>query len=469
MHLNIISNIVTEWLPTRMVENSHFAIDAPYRRLTSLEENTECKSRRSSDHRYNNDIDLNLNIIQTGDTSTLTFHHSEEIKEYKFVRKPSSKPTYLPTIKPPSFRPTRFPTVIPSLTPSTIPSNNPTLLSTFISSSPSTTNPSIIPSSIPSSNTPTFLPTTTPSPKPSSSLTYNPSSVPSYTPSSLPSLIPTIALSNNPSISPSAKTTSTSTTAKTFMPSFIPPPFPTYSPNATQTSSTPTTNTLFAPQPTFEPTITATLVPSYPSFIPTSTLVPSYPSFIPTCIPTFDPTLSLPQCQQQQFAKSIGGYTDTMFRIPQNIAMSIQWDVFIAVYDPSYYFCFAQLYAGTMPGMMIKWQYRSRNQEEKYLLFSKYNNTFVALDGNINEDIGRWSTWRIDFLLDNDGTHGGYVKVFRNDVLLGGLIGPNAPNQETHYWKQGIYTQPPSTCNVSLNFRLSQFSSTVPVRTRGIN
>lgn len=65
------------------------------------------------------------------------------------------------------------------------------------------------------------------------------------------------------------------------------------------------------------------------------------------------------------------------------------------------------------------------------------NNKKTTLPGNIQDDLGRWNTWRLEFLLDSSN---GYVRVYKNNNLLGGPKGATSGGAHSN-WKMGIYTQ----------------------------
>ena len=69
-----------------------------------------------------------------------------------------------------------------------------------------------------------------------------------------------------------------------------------------------------------------------------------------------------------------------------------------------------------------------------YQLLEVQTNTFA---GQLSDDIGKWTTWKAQFIL---ATTGGYVNLYRNGVLLVSAKG-NTSGGNNSYLKQGIYSQ----------------------------
>lgn len=127
--------------------------------------------------------------------------------------------------------------------------------------------------------------------------------------------------------------------------------------------------------------------------------------------------------------------------ISQHITYSITWDVTITHYSNGYQFCFMQVF-GEKPDIMLRWeggQYQlwvDENKEHKYK---------TVLKGNISQDIGQTSTWRVTFRLSNQ--ENGFVNVERKRSgegdfeFMGGMKGRTSmKNGEKYYSKVGVYT-----------------------------
>ena len=119
--------------------------------------------------------------------------------------------------------------------------------------------------------------------------------------------------------------------------------------------------------------------------------------------------------------------------IKDNIKYILSWDQNLKTYSAGYSFSFFQLFAKDGPNIMLRWK------NDKYeLLASQGKNKIVPISLNITEDIGRWVTWRIEFLLNPTG---GYIKIHKNNMPVGELVNTNTSGQNDSYLKLGIYGQ----------------------------
>lgn len=57
---------------------------------------------------------------------------------------------------------------------------------------------------------------------------------------------------------------------------------------------------------------------------------------------------------------------------------------------------------------------------------------------------GQWERWEMHIKWDTDGTHGGLIEIYKNEVLVATRSGANSPGGVTYgpYWKLGIYKWP---------------------------
>jgi len=119
-------------------------------------------------------------------------------------------------------------------------------------------------------------------------------------------------------------------------------------------------------------------------------------------------------------------------QINDGIKYTAVWDQFIEQYTPNYWFAFCQIFAKDGPNIMLR--YKNNRYE---LLSLQGRNRTIPTQMSIDEDIGKWVNWKIDFLLLPSS---GYVKVYKNDKLLTEING-NTSGGNDSFWKQGIYSQ----------------------------
>lgn len=178
-------------------------------------------------------------------------------------------------------------------------------------------------------------------------------------------------------------------------------------------------------------------------------------------------------CPRSEFSGSIKGKIPTP--IYDNLTYVAQWHMYVSKYPTGYNFCFAQVHAPKPANLMLRWQYG------RYILTATLNmHVMYEMTGpnapagsptvseDLHEDMNRWVTWRMEFLLATQG----YVKVYRDGSLLGDLRGDTSSNNSTQFWKGGVYSQPikgTGNCNQQdatawfKNFQLFQADpSTVP-------
>lgn len=122
--------------------------------------------------------------------------------------------------------------------------------------------------------------------------------------------------------------------------------------------------------------------------------------------------------------------------LKDNIDYSISFDQLISEYPSGYQFCWMQVFAANGPNIMLR--YRGG----RYQLLSFAGK--LTLLGELSEDIGKWTNWRLNFKL---ATSGGYIKVYRDGKLIGSIEGNTSGGDHSHL-KHGIYSQkmnPPGT------------------------
>lgn len=145
------------------------------------------------------------------------------------------------------------------------------------------------------------------------------------------------------------------------------------------------------------------------------------------------------------FIKNSKSYPRTELRgldiINDDVEYVATWDQYIKTYSDNFWFIFAQIFGKNGPNVMLLW---NKNQYELLALQGK--NKKIPIKLNITDDIRKWTNWRIEFLLKNLD---GYVKVFRNNVLVGELRG-NTAGENDSYWKQGIYAHECQVKNTSI-------------------
>ena len=77
-----------------------------------------------------------------------------------------------------------------------------------------------------------------------------------------------------------------------------------------------------------------------------------------------------------------------------------------------------------------------------YYLKAEKGGHLLKLPGNPEEEVGKWTNWRFDFKL---ATSGGYIKVYRDDILIGSLEGYTSGAGSSAF-KHGIYSiNPPGS------------------------
>jgi hypothetical protein len=119
--------------------------------------------------------------------------------------------------------------------------------------------------------------------------------------------------------------------------------------------------------------------------------------------------------------------------IKDNVNYVLSWEQCLKTYPTNFSFSFFQLFAKDGPNIMLRWK------NDKYeLLAVQGRNKIVPIKMNITEDIGRFVTWKFEFLLS---TIGGYIKVYKNDIYVGEILNANTSGQNDSYLKLGIYSQ----------------------------
>ena len=119
--------------------------------------------------------------------------------------------------------------------------------------------------------------------------------------------------------------------------------------------------------------------------------------------------------------------------ILDNISYTLSFDQFIVNYPGiDYQYCWLQIYGNLGPNIML----RFRNQKFQLLSIMGKNHN-INLPGSPLDDINMWINWKLEFLLSLED---GYVKVYKNNILLGEIIG-NTSGGNNSYLKYGIYSQ----------------------------
>lgn len=119
--------------------------------------------------------------------------------------------------------------------------------------------------------------------------------------------------------------------------------------------------------------------------------------------------------------------------LKDNIRYSFSWRQNIKKFEVDYWFSFFQIFAKEGPNIMLRW--KDNNFE---LLGLQGRNKPVILKTSLDENLNTWVDWKVDFLLLESG---GYIKVYKNSVLVGELMDANTSGQDDSYIKIGIYTQ----------------------------
>jgi hypothetical protein len=130
-----------------------------------------------------------------------------------------------------------------------------------------------------------------------------------------------------------------------------------------------------------------------------------------------------------------------------NVDYTFMFDHYIKNYPQGFDFCFAQVFAGSNPDIIIRYKngnYQILNDP------SSANHTTDIPNISIMDSIGVWVNWIIKFKLS---TTKGYIKLYRNGFLIGSVEGltvkSDTPAPGTYtYIKHGIYAQeqcPPDT------------------------
>ena len=127
--------------------------------------------------------------------------------------------------------------------------------------------------------------------------------------------------------------------------------------------------------------------------------------------------------------------------INDEIVHTVTWDQYTENYPIGFNFSFCQIFAKDGPNIILRWK---DNQYE--LLSIQGRNKHIPIKLNILDDVDKWVNWKLEFLLSIKG----YVKVYRNSVLIGEING-NTSGENESYWKQGIYShdmQPIDNMNI---------------------
>jgi hypothetical protein len=115
--------------------------------------------------------------------------------------------------------------------------------------------------------------------------------------------------------------------------------------------------------------------------------------------------------------------------INDNIQYVLNWDQYIENYSAGYSFSFLQIFAKSGPNVMLRWK------DDKYELLSlQGRNKIVPVNSDINDDIGKWVNWKLEFILGPLG----YIKVYKDNILFAELNGNTSGDNES-YLKLGIY------------------------------
>ena len=116
-----------------------------------------------------------------------------------------------------------------------------------------------------------------------------------------------------------------------------------------------------------------------------------------------------------------------------DIAYSFSFDHYISMFPKDEFdYSFAQIFGNGGPNVMLR--YRGGN----YQLMAGGMKSNVA--GSPNENIEKWVTWKIDFVL---ATNNGYVRVYRNGSLFLQLAGNTSGGKSRNHStvKHGMYSQ----------------------------
>ena len=117
--------------------------------------------------------------------------------------------------------------------------------------------------------------------------------------------------------------------------------------------------------------------------------------------------------------------------INDNAEYVVEWKQYLESYSSDYNFSFFQLFAKNGPNIML----RLRNGTFELLALQGKNN-IITIDLDIHDDLHRWIEWKIEFLLSHIA---GYIKVFKDDKLIGELHGNTSGDNES-YLKLGFYS-----------------------------
>jgi len=117
--------------------------------------------------------------------------------------------------------------------------------------------------------------------------------------------------------------------------------------------------------------------------------------------------------------------------INDNTEYILNWKQYLETYSSEYNFNFFQLFGKDGPNIMLRWK---NNRYELLALQGK--NVIIPINLDIKDDIHKWVNWKIEFLLSPIS---GYVKVFKDDELIGELNG-NTSGDNDSYLKLGFYS-----------------------------
>lgn len=114
-----------------------------------------------------------------------------------------------------------------------------------------------------------------------------------------------------------------------------------------------------------------------------------------------------------------------------NTAYTLSFDRFL-VDLPTFDFGFCQVFGDSGPNLILRW--RSGNYE---LLQIQGEHSNTKFPGNPSDDVGKWTNYRIDFSMAVKG----YVRLYRNNILISSFDGDNCGDCTTFYLKIGTYAQ----------------------------
>ncbi len=120
--------------------------------------------------------------------------------------------------------------------------------------------------------------------------------------------------------------------------------------------------------------------------------------------------------------------------ILDNVKYTLIFDQFI-VNAPTFDFCFVQIFGGKGPNLIVRY----RKGVYELLSDAGIHKQFSFKSGiQPSELVGKWTNWKIEFLLDNSS---GYTKVYRDSTLEVDTGPGNNSGNNNSYLKLGLYAQ----------------------------